>query len=230
MTDQLVTRLEVKFSDDGAPDTAGTFEGYGAVFGSLDSHGDVIEPGAFKRSLREWKAVKRLPPMLLQHAGWWGADDLVPIGVWDDMVEDEQGLWVRGRLLALDTDRGKSVYAAMRAGALDGLSIGYLPKEFTLGTKPDEPARRLKRIDLVEVSIVTFPANAAARVEHVKGASGWTERDVERLLREAGLSRTDAKTIVAKGCRALRREADESETVAELVASVRAGTAILQEH
>lgn len=231
MPDRFLARLEMKFVEPSDSQAAvGSFEGYGAVFGNVDAYGDVIQPGAFKQSLKEWRASKRLPPMLLQHAGWLsGAEDLVPIGVWDQMAEDEVGLAVTGRLIALDTDRGRSVYAAMKERALDGLSIGYLAKEFTVGTKPTEPARLLKRVELVEVSLVTFPANPEARVETVKAARSMTEREFERFLREAGFAREEAKTIVAKGYRALQREAVEPGLWADIVAGLNAGTAILQE-
>lgn len=221
MNDRFLVRAELKFAPEA--ETPGLFEGYGAVFGNEDAYGDVIVPGAFKKSLKDWRAQKRTPPMLLQHGSFFGpADDLVPIGVWDDLVEDEKGLYVKGRLLALDTDRGKSIYAAMQAGALDGLSIGYRAKEFSLGTKPGEPARTLKAIDLVEVSVVTFPANADARVESVKSGLSMTEREFERFLRDAGFAREDAKTIVAHGWKALKREVEAQASQATLVAELQA--------
>lgn len=104
-----------------------TFEGYGSVFGTVDSYGDTIAKGAFKASLKEWKAKGKLPKLLLQHGGGFmgGADDMVPIGKWEEMREDDHGLFMRGRLFDVDTDRVKATYAAMKEGELDGLSIGF---------------------------------------------------------------------------------------------------------
>lgn len=227
MRDRRICRFEAKFTDGvDAATEAGQFEGYGAIFGNVDAYGDLILKGAFKQTLRAWKSLKKLPPMLLQHAGGWfgGADDFVPVGVWDEMIEDEKGLFAKGHLLAMATDRGQQVYEAMKAGSLDGLSIGYRAKEFVLGTNPTEPPRTLKQVELVEVSIVTFPANEAAVVDAVKAGGGLTEREFERFLRDAGFSRDEAKTIVAEGYRALKRDVDERGATADIVASLKALT------
>lgn len=197
----FLTSFEVKLDDGGTP---GSFEGYGAVFGNIDAYGDVIQKGAFKDTLREWKKAKRLPPMLVQHGGWMFTDqDGIPVGKWEAMEEDDTGLRVRGRLINLDTERGKNIYGAMREGVLDGMSIGYRAKEFSLGTKPDEPRRTLKKIDLVELSVVTFPANGAARVASVKAGDIATIRDFEDFLRDVGgFSHSQAKAIAARGFKA----------------------------
>ena len=209
--DRFFAPLEVKFADGDAE--TGTFEGYGAVFGNVDAYGDVIQKGAFKDTLRDWKKVKRLPPMLVQHGGWGMTDtDALPVGIWEEMDEDDKGLKVKGRVINLDTERGKTIYGAMRAGALDGMSIGFRAKEFSLGTKQDEPRRTLKKIDLVELSVVTFPANGAARVDSVKSAGDITTiREFEEFLRDAGgFSHAAAKSIAAGGFKAFRpRDEDE---------------------
>lgn len=203
----------------------GAFEGYGSVFNVVDSYGDVVAKGAFKKTLKTWTSDRgKFPPMLLQHGGGMfsgGAEDMVPVGVWDEMREDDTGLYVKGRLLALDTDLGKRVHAAMTAGALDGLSIGFVTREVAYGKQgTDEPARTLKAVDLWEVSLVTYPANDDARVTQVKSGVDMTEREFEQwLIHEGRFSRDQAKAIVAKGFRQVTREAslsprdaDDSET------------------
>lgn len=207
--------LEVKFADSGTP---GSFEGYGAVFGNIDAYGDVIQKGAFKETLRDWNKTKKLPPMLVQHGGYMMTDmDALPIGKWDAMSEDETGLYVKGRLINLDTERGKTIYGGMKEGTLDGMSIGYRAKEFALGTKPDEPRRTLKKIDLMEVSVVTFPANGKARVAAVKSAGIIkTIREFEDFLRDAGFSNAQAKAIASSGFKAADPR-DEDARVAELI-------------
>lgn len=211
-------RLEVKFAADDIDAKTGEFSGYGAVFGNVDAYGDVIAPGAFKGTLRDWTKEKKLPPMLLQHGGWMMTDtDALPVGKWTKMEEDDTGLHVEGRLINLDTEIGKRVYGSMKEGVLDGMSIGYRAKKFTLGTKPTEPRRKLEAVDLVEVSLVTFPANGKARVAAVKSEIG-TIREFEDFLRDVGgFSHAAAKAIALGGFKASDpRDEDEAEVAATL--------------
>jgi len=209
--DAHVERLDARFCEVKLADTdakTGTLSGYGAYFKNQDFYGDVIERGAFAETLEEWKAAGKLPPMLLQHGGGFmgGADDLVPIGKWDSMREDSKGLRVEGRLFALNTERGQYLIEGLKEGVLDGLSIGFRVREYKRGTKPSEPERTLTNIDLVEVSIVTFPANPKARVTSVKTFTLDELRELEDSLRYEGLSRADAKTAISV-FRKLRRDA-----------------------
>lgn len=202
--------VELKFAGgDGAE--AMSFEGYGAVFGNLDAYGDVIAPGAFAKYLADVKAGKQQwPSMLLQHGAWgMTSEDITPIGVWTDLAEDGHGLKVAGQLA--DTPRGREVHTLMKMSprpAIDGLSIGYIAKEWEPRSKPEDPRRTLKRIDLVEISPVTFPANGKARVGSVKSIDELnTLSDVEGFLREAGgLSKSEAVALVARIKRCSRSE------------------------
>ena len=202
-------RFEVKFDAAEVDEKTGTFEGYGAVFGNVDSYGDVIAKGAFKATLRDWKKAGSLPPMLVQHGGWMMTDmDALPIGKWESMEEDDTGLRVKGRLINLDTERGKNIYGAMREGVLDGMSIGYRAKEFVIGTKPEEPRRTLKAVELVELSVVTFPANGKARIDAVK-TEGLSRRELERrLTQDAELPRSVARQLMAGGFEAIKAMQD----------------------
>lgn len=176
-------------------ESKGTFSGYGAVFGNTDSYGDVISRGAFKQSLKEWQDRGKFPPMLLQHGGglFGGSPDgLLPIGKWTDMAETPKGLQVEGQLFALGTERGQYLMDGLKSGVLDGLSIGFRTREAVNGTKPGEPRRTLTNIDLVEVSVVTFPANEKARVTAVKSLTDDELRDLETAYRDGGLSRSAA--------------------------------------
>jgi HK97 family phage prohead protease len=216
---------ELKFAaDEGAQ--AMSFTGYGAVFGNVDSYGDVIEAGAFSKFLADVKSGNQpWPAMLSQHGGWqMSAEDMTPIGVWTDFSEDGHGLKVEGQLA--DTPRGREMHALMKMSprpAIDGMSIGYIAKEWEPRSKPEDPKRRLKRIDLIEVSLVTRPANTKARVSAVKGDE-MTERDFERLLtRDAGLSRSEALVVINQGFKSLiaMRDAGSSE-LAELAQALKA--------
>jgi len=195
-------------------DEDGTLSGYGSIFGNKDLGGDVIEAGAFAKSIgrKGAKAVK----LLYQHK----SDE--PIGVFDEIIEDSRGLKVKGRL-AMGTQRGREVHELMKMGALDGLSIGYRVDPKYIDYDEKGKTRRLKSVDLMEISAVTFPMNPRARVQAVKG----TERSVrewEHFLRDEGnLSRTEAKAAASAVTKALeQRDAVKEETpkVLEALASL----------
>lgn len=206
--ERRVLTFEVRATEEAGDER--TFEGYGSVFDAVDAMGDAVAKGAFRKSLATWRKRKKLPKLLLQHGGGFfggGAEDLVPIGKWTDMREDDVGLFVRGRLFDTGTDRANDTYAALKEGELDGLSIGFRTKK----SKLDEETqiRTLTEIELWEVSLVTFPANDPARVTDVRSGNELpTERDFERWIRrEGGFSDAQAKVIIAKGYRQVRREA-----------------------
>lgn len=206
---------ELKFLD--AETETMTFEGYGAVFGNIDAQGDVIQPGAFADTLKSAQETGNWPSMLLQHGGWgMSADDMNPIGLWTEISEDGKGLRVKGQLA--DTPRGREVYTLMKMQprpAINGLSIGYRVKQFERRTKPEEPRRTLIKLDLLEISPVTFPANGMARVSGVKAIDDLdTPADIETFLRDAGMSRTEAKHLIAKIKGVDLREAEASEQLA----------------
>ena len=213
-------RIEVKFATDDIDVKTGTFSGYGAVFGNMDQGGDVIAPGAFKASLADWKKAGKLPPMLIQHGGFGMTDmDALPIGKWIKMTEDDTGLKVEGRLINMDTERGKSIYGMLSEGVLDGMSIGYRAKEFAMGTKPKDPRRTLKVLDLVELSVVTFPMNGKARISAVKAAQEVTTiREFEDFLRDAGgFSHSQAKAIASQGFKAMDPRDEDGADLAALI-------------
>lgn len=220
--------IEVKFAkaEDGTDTGEMIFSGYGAVFGNVDSYGDVIQKGAFKDTLREARKSGNWPAMLMQHGGWgMGADDMTPVGIWTSMEEDDIGLKVEGKLA--DTPRGIEAYKLMKMTprpAITGMSIGYYAKEFVRGTKPEEPRRLLKKVELVEVSLVTFPANGKARVQAVKNGIP-NIRIAEQALRDAGFSQKEAKAILAEGFKAIPQR--DAEDYGELAEMIRRNTAIL---
>ena len=194
----------------GDEDTSMAFTGYGAVFGNVDSYGDVIAKGAFRATLREARRSGNWPAMLSQHGSFIGGDDDMPIGIWTSMEEDAVGLKVEGRLA--DTTRGRDIHALLKMTprpALNGLSIGFRPKKYTLGTKPDEPRRTLEEVDLWEVSLVTFPANPKARISSVKSIDNI--RAYERWLRDAGFSKAAAEKLASRGWPGLNGGPDQSE-------------------
>ena len=184
----------------------GTVEGYGSVFGVRDNYDDVIAKGAFIQSLKDHKAAGTMPAMLWQH------DADKPIGVWTEMVEDEKGLRIKGQL-AMETVKGKEAHALLKMGALNGLSIGFMAKEWSYDRETE--VRTLTAIDLWEVSLVTFPANEKARVTNVKSADEMaTPKDAEKALRDAGFSKSDATAFVSRVMRMGEERSDSANSTA----------------
>ena len=224
----LSSDLEVKFTAlDLAPSIIddGTFEGYASLFNRRDSGNDVVLRGAFRESLkvREPRGVK----MLFQH------DANQPIGIWQTIKEDARGLFVRGRLMT-DVVRAQEVRSLMRAGALDGLSIGFRAvkgrRDRVTGV------RNLEQVDLWEISVVTFPMHPEARIASVKSqpfvGALPTERTFERwLTRDAGLTRSEARAISRsglKGLQALRDARGGTSDEARLVERLKTATELLR--
>jgi len=222
---ELKDILEVKsdleiikgYDDEEEDKEYGRFEGYGSVFGNKDLGNDVIEKGAFTKSIRKRKAkgVK----LLYQHKS-----DM-PIGVFDEIKEDDHGLVVKGRL-ALKTQAGAEAYELLKMGALDGLSIGFRvnPSEVSYDKRANK--RIIKEVDLMEVSLVTFPMNPQATVMSVKGEQ-YSIREWENGLRDAfSLSRSEAKVAAKAVTKCFdQREVDES---AELVDAIKELTLTLK--
>lgn len=186
----------------------GTFEGYGSVYGNVDSYGERVMPGAFAASLAKHRREGTQVLMLWQH----NPDE--PIGVWADLAEDAKGLWGKGHLI-LDVQKAREVHALMKRKAIGGLSIGYRE----IKTSPDGNVRNLDELDLFEISPVSFPANRRARIEAVKSermeefarrlrdGDPMPIKDFEDILREAGVPKSMAVAIASHGyAKAIRSE------------------------
>lgn len=186
--------LEIKNLDEG-----GSFEGYASVFGNMDSDGDVIVKGAFRKSLESYQAKGKMPKMLWQH------NPSIIVGKFLDMQEDEYGLWVKGSLI-LDVEKGREAYALMKAGELDAMSVGFNIEEAGDGDR----GRVISTADLWEVSLVTWGANDAALITTVKSIDSI--RDFERFLRDSGFSRKQAVAITAGGFKAVEQEQSDSDS------------------
>ncbi|WP_282157764.1 HK97 family phage prohead protease [Shimia thalassica] len=143
-----------QFGDELQVQDGHVIEGYASLFDAKDQGGDIVQKGAYAASLQRLIASGRAVKMLWQH------DPAQPIGVWDEVREDQHGLWVKGRLLT-EIEKGREAAALVGAGAIDGLSIGYR----TLRASKDEKGcRLLQELELWEVSLVTFPMLPSARV------------------------------------------------------------------
>ena len=188
-TKQIAVPFECKDIGD-----EGQVDGYASVFGVIDSYRDVVMPGAFVRSIVKHREKGSMPALLWQHR----SD--TPIGVWQQIDEDDKGLHVRGRL-AMGTAKGREVRELLKMGALRGLSIGFNVPEGGEEYDHVEKVNRLKEINLWETSIVTFPANEAANIESVRSAvideALKTKRNLERFLRDAGLPWSVCKQLAS---------------------------------
>jgi hypothetical protein len=219
---RTVKHLEVPFQIK-AVSEKGRVEGYASVYGVVDSDGDIVASGAFAESIREREG--RPLPMLWQH------DSREPIGVFDEMREDEYGLKVAGNMLVDEVSRAREARALAKAGALGGMSIGFMIRD----CMPREDGRGLliTRGDLWETSLVTFPANQAARITGIKEAFARgrtpTKREMEALLtRDAGMSRSQARALMRGGFDALAnatQDAGEDDEAQEIVAALKAALA-----
>jgi HK97 family phage prohead protease len=206
---QIQFKADLKMGHEEDEKEEGVFEGYGSVFNNTDLGNDIIRKGAFEKSLRKKgpKGVK----MLYQHKS-----DM-PIGVYEKIMEDEKGLYVKGKL-ALGTQAGKEAYELLKMGALSGLSIGFRTNE--KGYHYDKRTRKriIEEVELMEVSLVTFPMNPKAQVDMVK-SEDITIREWENGMRDAfNLSRSEAK-VAAKAVHEvfIQRDVEEGTELVDAI-------------
>jgi HK97 family phage prohead protease len=176
-----VKSAQFKFNGD-----TGEFEGYASVFDGVDSYGDTIKAGAFRKTLE-----KRERPVRMR----WNHFGPV-IGKYVELMEDSKGLFVRGQLTP-GHSVAEDVKASLKHGAIDGLSIGFYLDDYD-----DKPGggREIRSIKLVEISVVEEPADIGAKITNIKSAIDDAQRlaDIELILRDAGLSRTEATALVSR--------------------------------
>lgn len=207
ITKQLdLSDVELKFDDQGE---AGKFSGYATKFNSVDLEGDTILPGAFTKALEKIGTL----PIFFNHEIYD-----VPIGKYTKLEQNARGLKVEGQLI-LDIPKAKYVYAAMKAGVVTGLSIGFSCSKDGYEKKEDEPGYTYKEIDtLREISICTFPCEQKAQITAVKSEvksedveQMKTVRDFEKLLRDSGFSKSVALAIVSRAKQVFADDLRDSE-------------------
>lgn len=212
--DYEVKHIPLTFEEK-ALEEEGRISGYGSIYGNTDLGGDVVEAGAFKSNTR--------PPKML-----WQHDPGEVIGIWDSVTEDSKGLKVSGKLL-LDIQRAKETKSLLKAGAIDGLSIGYRATEVDYKNTPKGMVRHIKSAELYEISVVTFPMNPKAIVTDVKQLQ--SPREIEGILRSAGVPSAFAKLVAIHGfAEAKTRLAKDQRDADEAGDRVQSGmTALLSE-
>ena len=170
----------------------GTVEGYASVFGGIDSYGDTIEPNAYDNVIKSGK----MPLMFYQHDRWG-----IPIGRWEEMSVDSKGLKVKGKL-NLELTEAKDVYSALKFGSLNGMSIGFRLNDRDYEYDDDNICHIKNISELLEISIVNFPADKNALISGVKADKEDLEilhdiRDCERYLRDLGCSKKMAQSLIS---------------------------------
>ncbi len=180
-------------------DQEGKFSGYASTFGNKDLVGDIVQKGAFLKTLQKG-ADKVL--MLWQH----DSDKIV--GEFTKLHEDEKGLFFEGQLFIKNIQQATEAHFLMLKRLIKSVSIGFRIEEKAFDQNNN---RLLKEIDLIEISLVTFPANPEATIDRVKSVDDLTVRDFEQVLRDAGLSKKQAKTFISSGYKAMLGRDDLNE-------------------
>jgi HK97 family phage prohead protease len=196
---------EIKMQDDGKM----AFAGYASMFGGVDAYGDTIQKGAYSNTLKN-----RERPIRMRWNHWGPV-----IGKWLKLGEDSKGLFVEGELTP-GHSKATDVYASLKHGAVDGMSIGYRVKAYE---QTSEDRRLLKEIELIEISVVEEPADLGAKVGEVKSMIEAAEsfKEIESLLRDAGgFSRVDATTLVARIKALCQSDSDANAKVKSAVLDV----------
>lgn len=201
--EHLVIPLEIKSHE------RGVFSGYGSIFGNVDLGNDVVQPGAFTESLKELEAKGEFPSM------FWNHKPDEPIGEWTKIVEDQKGLYVEGFLWVSGNAAGREpvdgankAYNTIQAKSSKGLSIGYKTLKSSRGRVESTSVRLLEKVRPIEVSVVPHPMNPRATITSVKSllqedGAVADIRSFEDALRDAGLSRSQAKAFLAQGYKGL---------------------------
>ena len=184
-----LTDCDLKFAQ-----SEGGFSGSGSIFGNLDSKNDVIMPGAFADVLKSGDPVH----VYVNH-GWLRQE--LPVGVWNNLKEDTKGLFGEASLV-MQMPTAVNAYWAMKSELVNGLSIGFLPDP-TKTERKSNGSRVIHGVKILkEISIVTSPANDATRIVSVKFKDELgqceSERDIEQLLRDAGLGKWESKAVVSR--------------------------------
>jgi HK97 family phage prohead protease len=196
-----------------ADDPAGTIEGYVSVYGVRDSYNEVVMPGAFADSLARHKREGSYPLMLWQH------DTYEPIGVWDDLSDDGKGLYAKGKLLIQQSvPCADKVYSLLKADAVRGMSIGY--REIDVEPSTNGDPTKLVKLDILEASIVSFPANRRAAVEAVKSEAEECAIKSWKRVQDMARKFRDGEPLPAKEYEEILREAGFPKSVAVQIASV----------
>lgn len=197
----------IRFKADDFDEEQGIFSGYGAVFGNVDSGGDIIEPGAFTKTIAEgWERVK----ILALHNDSW-----LPIGKPIELREDSNGLYIKAKVS--DTSMGRDIKVLLKDGVLNELSIGYDPVSFDYDK--DTGIRHLREIKLWEVSVVTWAMNPEATISDYKSARDVAD-SVGAIVREAAAEVKAGRKISASRLKSLKEASASMKTATKALDTI----------
>lgn len=190
MADRLEIKAALSVTD------AGEITGLAWPFGSADRVGDMIEKGAFDQPAAL--------PMLFAH------DQAQVIGVWDSIAETPEGLTVKGRLLVDDVERAREVRAMVKAGAVSGLSIGFVTKDATREGR----GRRITALELHEVSIVAVPCHPGAKITSLKSNNPLETNEENMSDNVSYVTKDEIEALTAKKFDEVKSRLDAMEAKA----------------
>lgn len=193
----------------------GVIEGMASSYDRRDRKSSTMAVSAFAASLQEHRARNTSPAMLLHH------DINKPVGRWDDFNETSLGLEVRGTL-ASNTRDGADALGLVKSGALQGLSVGFIPLK---QTRDKAGYSVFTDVDLIEISLVSVPANPDARIISVRAFDA--PRDVEDVFRQCGLSKRSAKAAAGAAWRTISDAPDEYEAERRILSILQKSAAVL---
>jgi len=215
--DTIRRRILVPFDTEIKAEDAesGKISGYGAAFNNKDGGGDVIVPGAFKKSIDFYQESKAMPAMC------WNHDQACPVGDWTTMQETGKGLFMQGQIWhGKGMPNAEMAYNVAKGTGMKGMSIGYKTLQADRDSKTD--TRHIHSLALKEVSVLLWPMNDKAEILSVKGlmlnekGEFKSIRDLEEILYETckGLSHREVKALLADGYKGLAnlREEDPADT------------------
>ncbi len=219
--DRILTMFEIKSFDE----KTGEFKGYGSTFGNIDDGNDVVEKGAFDETIKEHRSDGTMPNM------YWCHDSKEPIGEWHEWKQDGDGLLMEGQLwVGEGIPKAQQAHRLFKSKGTKGLSIGYHVKEGGKRTDHKSGVRYLSKLGVSEVSPTPRPMNTKAKIVSVKSTDLVTNlcfknedgslksiREIETLLRDGGLSETEAKKLLAGGYSKINPRDVEAEELLELV-------------
>ena len=218
MTDAETKSLVTRFKVEGVDEDARSFSGLAATW-DLDLGGDVIEPGAFKRTLKNWKKSKRVMPLLDSHNAWSSVRNVV--GKMTEAEETKDGLL--SDFEVIDGPDGDEIFRRVKGGYVDGLSIGYQAVKVRYPDTPEEQAtgiyRYLSEVKLREVSVVLWPMNPGALIDTAT-AKALLMAAKDKDLTDA--DRAELSGLAAEINALLRKDAGEPapEALAKLEAKI----------
>ncbi len=181
-------------------DQEGKFSGYASTFGNVDLVGDIVQKGAFLNTIQKGASKVFM---------FWQHDPTIIVGEFTKLVEDAKGLFFEGQLFIKNIQQAAEAHFLMLKGLIKSVSIGYSIEEKAYDQNNN---RLLKQVDLMEISLVTFPANPKATIDSVKSVNEMTEREFEKSLRDVvGLSQKQAKALMSGGFKAMNRDDSKEE-------------------